>query len=127
MTYDYRKAMQEDIITYIRENYTRGEIIEKLEARDEWEEELNDGLWCEDAITGNASGSYTFNRLRAREYVLSDPDTLKEALYDFCEDAATVGEKFLSEDWEWFDVTIRCYLLNESIGNALDELERMCR
>ncbi len=119
--------MQEDIITYIRENYTRGEIIEKLEARDEWEEELNDGLWREDAITGNASGSYTFNRLRAREYVLSNPDALKEAICEFCEDAETVGEKFLSEDWEWFDVTIRCYFLGESIGIALDELERMCR
>ena len=125
--YDYRKAMAEDIINYIRENYTSEEIAEKLETREEWEEELNDNLWIEDSITGNASGSYTFSRLKAREYVLSDPGTLREALIEFCEEAATVGEKFLNEDWEYFDVTIRCYLLSESIRNALDALEGGCR
>lgn len=124
MPYNYRKAMIEDIINYIRENYTGAEIAEKLETREEWEEELNDNLWIEDSVTGNASGSYTFSRLKAREYVLSNPDTLKEALVEFCTDAATVGEKFLSEDWEYFDTTIRCYLLNESICNALNDLER---
>lgn len=127
MPYNYRKAMIEDIINYIRENYTGAEIAEKLETREEWEEELNDNLWIEDSITGNASGSYTFSRIKAREYVLSDPDTLREALAEFCEDAATVGEKFLSEDWEYFDVTIRCYLLGESIRGALDKLEKGCR
>lgn len=35
----------------------------------------------------------------------------------------TIAEKFLDEEWEYFDVTIRCYLLDRAIENALDSLE----
>ena len=30
---------------------------------------------------------------------------------------------FLEENWEYFDVTIRCYLLSQAISAAIDELE----
>lgn len=127
MHYNYREAMREDILQHIRENYTADEIREKLEDREEWRTELEDDLWIEDTVTGNASGSYTFNSNQAREYVLDNMDELTDALRDFCEDPAEIGSHFLREDWEYFDVTIRCHLLGECITAVLfdlaDELE----
>lgn len=121
--YDYNQAMNEDIRDHIRENYTPEEVIEKLQDRDEWESELNNELWTRDPVTGNASGSYTFNSWKAKEYVTDNTDLLREALCEFCTEPYTIAEKFLDGEWEYFDVTIRCYLLNSIICEVLDELE----
>lgn len=121
--YNYHLAMNEDIRDYIRENYTEEEIRENLENRSAWEEELYDDLWVHDSVTGNASGSYTFNRWKAEEYVTDNNDLLREALREFCVDAETIAEKFLDEEWEYFDVTIRCYILGSVLYEVLDEIE----
>lgn len=120
--YDYRKAICEDICDYIKENYSDEELTKALENREEFEEELNDSLWVEDSVTGNASGSYTFNRARAAEYVGDNLDILTEVCAEFGITAEKVGEKFLESDFEYFDVTIRCGLLGECISTVLDEL-----
>ena len=119
--YDYRKSMCEDIRDYIKENFSDEELEKALENREEFEEELNDSLWTEDSVTGNASGSYTFNRARAAEYVGDNLDILAEICAEFGITAEKVGEKFLESDYEYFDVTIRCGLLNECISTVLDE------
>ena len=121
--YNYTKAMHEDVLEYIKNHYTITEQLEKLEDRDEWETELNDTLWVEDSVTGNASGSYTFNRYMAREYVIGNIEILADALRDFCTEPKEIGERFLNEEWEYFDVTIRCFLLGGAIVHALDELQ----
>ena len=90
---------------------------------EELEQHLNDELWTVDSVTGNASGSYTFNRVQAQIYVLDGMDELEEAAREFDIDPATIGEKFLESDWEYFDVTIRCYLLGECIAAALEKIE----
>ena len=46
-----------------------------------------------------------------------------EAISEFGVDSETVAEKFLDADYEYFDVTIRCYLLGQAISEALDEME----
>lgn len=122
--YDYKQTMNDDIRDHIRENYAPEEIAEKLRDRDEWEQELNDDLWIDDSVTGNASGSYTFNRAKAREYVQDNTELLQEALREFCTESETIAEKFLNDDWEYFDVTIRCYLLGSVLYEVLDELEK---
>lgn len=116
--YDYLSEMKNDVLAAIRDQYS----LADYENRDELEQVLNDELWIDDGVTGNASGSYTFNSSRAQEYVSDNMDLLKEALAEFCEDAATTAEHFLNEDWEYFDVTIRCYLLGQAISEALDEI-----
>lgn len=123
MKYNYCESIKNDVLEYIKENYTTREQIENLDNRNEWLEKLNDALWVEDSVTGNASGSYTFNRYMAREYVLEWLDVLRDALEDFGVTPKMVSEKFLDEEWEYFDVTIRCYLLGGAIVHALDELE----
>ena len=118
--YDYREAMNEDIREAINNDY---DVNDFRGDRDTLEEKLNDDLWIDDSVTGNGSGSYTFNYLKAREYVMDNPDLLGEMIKEFCIDANTVGEKFINEEWEYFDVSIRCYLLGECIGAVLDDME----
>lgn len=121
--YNYQKAMLEDVLEYISEHYTQEELLEKLEDKDTFYEELNEAMWIDDSVTGNASGSYTFNTYKAKEYVENNLDILREALEEFSVEPKTFMEKFLNEDWEHFDVTIRCYLLSGAIYEALEELE----
>lgn len=118
--YDYREAMTEDVKEWIKENI---DLTEWTEDREGLEQQLNDDLWTADSVTGNGSGSYTFNRVQASLYVLDNMDLLQKAINEFATDPATVGDKFIYEDWEWFDVTIRCYLLWSVISDVLDEME----
>lgn len=115
----YLEMVKEDVLDYIR---TEG-IEWDEDTRDDIEQELNDDLWTVDSVTGNGSGSYTFNSYKAREYVLDDPDTIREALSEFCVPADEIGEKFLNEEWEYLDVTARCYVLGQAIAEAMDEIE----
>lgn len=116
--YNYLEAMKNDITEYINDNINLADYAD----RDELESYLNDELFTEDSVTGNASGSYTFSRAQAQEYVKDNIDLLKDACEEFGTDAATVGEWFLSEDWEKMDVTIRCYLLGQAIAEVLDDM-----
>lgn len=118
--YDYLESMKDDIKTYIITDEMKQEIKEDREAV---EERLNDELWIDDSITGNASGSYTCNCSRAQEYVTDNGDLVREMVSEFCIESETVAEHFLNEDWEWFDVSIRCYLLGQAISEVLDEIE----
>ena len=117
--YNYLEAMKSDIKDYIKNEINTANYSD----REELENNLNDILWNEDSVTGNASGSYTFNCADAKEYVTDNIDLLAEACKEFGVTNETVGEKFLNEDWEYFDVTIRCYLLNQAISEALDEID----
>lgn len=119
MSYNYINAMTEDIRDYITENINKEDYTED---RDGLEEYLNDTLWTEDSVTGNASGSYTFNRKTAKEYVLDNTDLLKEAYTEFGQ-REEIADVICDENWETADVTIRCYLLGQSIREVLDDLE----
>ena len=124
--YYYQEEMVADIISHIKAHGTEEELrgkLSELGGREELETELNDELWNSDSVTGNASGSYTFNSYKAAEYVVDNTDILQDAICEFGIDAETVVTRFLNGNWEWFDVTIRCYLLGECISEALDRLE----
>lgn len=124
-TYNYLEAVIADVKEYIEYNMDLEHdiITGQFEDRDEIEQYLNDTLWIEDSVTGNASGSYTFNRQEAKENVLNDTEAVTEAIREFCDDAITIANHFLDEDWEWFDVTARCYYLGQAIAEVLDELK----
>ena len=118
--YDYFMAIKNDVLTYIDENYTTEELKEHLANKDDFYEKLNDDLWVCDSVTGNASGSYTFNTWKAEENLCHNLDLLKDALEEFCCDYAVALEKGA----EYCDVTIRCYLLGSVLYVVLNELER---
>jgi hypothetical protein len=118
--YDYREVIKEDIKTWIEENMETEEVRERIENdREGLAEELNESLWIEDSVTGNASGSYTFNTFKAEENLCHNMDLLEECASEFGGD---VGE-WIKKGAEYCDVSIRCFLLGECIESALDELE----
>lgn len=121
--YHYLTEMIEDVTEYLTGENTPEELRELMTDRDEWEQKLNDDLWMVDSITGNASGSYTFCRYTAKAYVTDNMSLLVDALHDFGTDNEEIANRFLDEDWEYFDVTIRCYLLSQAINLAIDEIE----
>ena len=113
--YDYYEAVKNDVIDYIKENYTDEEIQAGLD-----EEELYNSCWISDSVTGNGSGSYTFCTATAWDNLGSNLDLMEEA-------AACFGdEPIIKDEWdhgpEWWDVSIRCYLLSGAISEALEEL-----
>lgn len=114
--YDYREAMTEDVKEWIKENI---DLTEWTEDREGLEQQLNDDLWTEDSITGNASGSYYCNSYKAEESIAHNWDLLNEALDEFEQNNINVIKKGA----EWADVTIRCYLLESVISDVLDEME----
>ena len=110
--YNYFESVCEDIRQYIEDN----EINVNEDNRQEIEEQLNDDLFVCDSVTGNASGSYTFNTWKAEEYLCHNLDLLAEACGEF---GSTPD---ILENAEGCDVTIRCYLLNQCISHVLDEI-----
>ena len=72
-----------------------------------------------DSVTGNASGSYTFNTYQAEENICHNLDLLGEALEEF----GSGADYLIHNGAEACDVTIRCYLLSECIAEALEEIE----
>ena len=122
--YNYLETMVEDIKDYLK-NEKEIENQKDIEDwdREELEEELHNELWVSDSVTGNASGSYFCNSYKSMECVLDNIDLLHDMYNDFGIEAETIGQKFLGEEWEWMDVSIRCYLLGQAISEALDEIE----
>lgn len=113
-TYNYLEAVTEDVKTYIDNEITLTDYTD----RDELEKYLNDTLFIEDSVTGNASGSYTFSTYQAEEYLCHNWDLLSDALEEFGGDI-----DILRQGAEACDVTIRCYLLGQAISEVLDEME----
>ena len=120
--HDYHEEMKADILEYLNEEYTTEEIKRNLEDKDEFYEKLFDDLWVTDSVTGNASGSYTFNRWDAEENICHNLGLLKDALDEFGSTLADALEKGA----EFCDVTIRCYMLGSVLYQVLNELEWGC-
>ena len=113
--YDYRESVKDDVLDYIKNevDFADYEDLEELE------EFLNDELFTNDSVTGNASGSYTFSRYEAEENICHNLELLGEALEAFGSSLAYL----MKNGAEAADVTIRCYLLNECIAEALEEIK----
>ena len=120
--YNYKKAVKEDVKRWMDDNHEPGASRE-LEFN---YDNVFEGCWVSDDVTGNASGSYTFNRLQAREYFFDDPDS-DEYIYQMCDEGfitqEEIGNRISSGDWEYIDVCIRCYLLSEAVQEAIDEID----
>lgn len=112
--YNYFEAVKEDVLQYINDH----EIKVTASNREEVEQDLNDKLFIEDSVTGNASGSYFCNAWKAEEALCHNMDLLAEAHEEF----GGLSADILSSA-ESCDVTIRCYLLGSAISEALDEVE----
>ena len=107
--YDYYDALYADNKDYIEENNF------DINA-DDAAEQLNDLLFVNDSVTGNASGSYFCNAWAAEEALCHNWDLMREAMREF--DMQQLGSA------EGMDVTIRCYLLGQVIEEVLENLKQ---
>ena len=110
--YDYRDAICEDIRTYIEDN--------DIDVNEVDQDELYDDLFVADSVTGNASGSYTFNASEAEENICHNWDLLNEACEEYGSD--NTASEILGHGAEWCDVIIRCHLLGECLDTVLNEM-----
>ena len=125
MTYDYREAVKADIKAWLVDNFEQLEdSVDDTTDREEVAEFLHDELWAEDSVTGNASGSYTFNREQAKKYVNDNMELAVEACKEF-DCIKKFADAIADNDYELLDVTIRCYLLGEVIDAVIDEAEEL--
>ena len=116
-TYNYFEAVKEDVKSYIENDIDIKKALSEAGDIDRLKDNLYDDLFCNDSVTGNASGSYTFNTWQAEENLCHNMDLLKEALEGF-----GCGIEYLEKGAEACDVIIRCYLLSSAISEVIDGL-----
>lgn len=112
-----RQQYIDEMAEAILERYTAEEIMDI--------DSIHESCWIDDAVTGNASGSFYFNSWSAMEAVV-DIDAigvLNEAVQDGLVGKERVADCLLDYDWETLDVMIRCYLLPEAIEEAITRLK----
>lgn len=116
----YINDLLDDIRDWIDSNidYTEYDSIEDLR------DYLNDELWSIDSITGNGpSMGYYANKKYAKEmFVENGIDEFDKIRKEFDIPKAEVLQHLLNSDWDWFDASIRCYLLGECIDNVLEDI-----
>lgn len=117
--YNYQENVLADVRQWMDDNaeYIKGRFGAITEDnRDDAEQWLYDEMFTSDSVTGNGSGSYTFNARQAEENIRHNLDLLGEALAEFgCEPSY-----IMENGAEACDVTIRCYLLYGAITEVLD-------
>lgn len=113
--YDYYKNVREDIKQRLNEWLD----FNKINGYSDIDEVINavyDDFFNSDSITGNGSGSYTFNSWVAEENLCHNMDLLKEALDEL---GGELNDYIDSA--EACDVTIRCYVLGQLVGEVVKE------
>ena len=114
--YSYYEEVSQAVEEAVNDEYTP-EVLEPVDLED-YAEKLNEKLWIEDAVTGNASGSYFFNSYEAEEALAGNWDIAAEAVSEF---GYNNGFNPFSRGAEWVDVTIRCYLLSQCIADYIEQ------
>ena len=114
--YDYRRHITDDIKSWLEYNNTledfTGDIYEYLDGE----------LWSLDCITGNGAFFYDSEE-RCTEYLSSNFDLALQACDELMVDIASLRlHSKLGSMARYIDCTIRCYLLDECIYKALEEL-----
>lgn len=103
MTFEeYKAQVYGDAVTFIDDNYRNYSDYQ----------ELYDDMFIDDSVTGNGSGSYTFNGYAAEENV-------KDLLFDDAfacaarDNGYQTNDIFGIESGETIDVMARCFALSE--------------
>lgn len=107
---EYKEELKNDLLEYAQD--CKGASLETF----------RDDAWTADSVTGNGSGSYTFNSAKAAENVadLIFSDELLDMFKEFGEDHIPV-----EKGPEYIDVSIRCFLLDEVINENEEEIKEI--
>lgn len=116
---DYEKEVYNDVTERLFNNLEY--YLERSESIEDLEEILSDDCFISDDVTGNASGSYTFNAHKAEENLAGNWELLADVLEEFGYDNSV---DVLRKGAEWCDVTIRCYFVGSAVHAVVaDNLE----
>lgn len=121
--YNYQEAIKADIIEWIKDNIEWIKENVDTNDNDEMYEFCVDHMYNADSVTGNASGSYTFSTYTAKTYVLYNVHLFFEAGIEWGVPMEEYLKHFEDEEWEYMDVTIRCYLLPEILTDVINNGE----
>lgn len=116
-TYSYPQHVKEDIKEFIEKRLDSGTFGMLVQGDEDTIEDVEDLLFTQDEITGNGSGSYTFNTLEAEENLTGNWDLLREA-----KEELDPQVDIIDKGPEYCDVLIRCYLLDWCFRKALADI-----
>ena len=107
---DYYEQVKSDAIDAIDEQFDSG----YWDADTQWDV-VYDNLFVDDGVTGNASGSYTFNAAKARKNVADAiwDEKILDALSEISIDGDEIAQYLYDNNAESLDVCIRCAMLGE--------------
>ena len=109
---DYKDEILEDVLQYAKENKGYYDSLDSF----------LDACFISDSITGNGSGSYTFNSQQAKENIedLLFSNELEEMFRDYGYESTPYNK-----GPEYIDVSIRCFLLDEVINENEEEIKNL--
>ena len=117
--YSYPKAVKSDIREYLKDELDVGTFGLLIQGDDDTIEDVREALFEDDSITGNASGSYTMNTLKAEENLVGNWDLLEEVMSEF-----DLHVNPIEKGAEWCDSLIRCYLVDWCFTEAIKEITK---
>ena len=120
--YNYLEEITNDIECWMDKDGDPFDISQ-FEDREEAKEFLYDELWTEEAITGNGPYGYASEE-ECEEFLCHNLDLLFNALFEFGELEESLLDDLHKHHKEknlarWADCTIRCYVLDNAIEDAL--------
>ena len=109
---EYKEQIKNDLLDYAEEKKGYCDSMENF----------RDDAFIEDTVTGNGSGSYTFNSKQAEENIkdLIFSDELLQMFKDFGYDRVP-----FEKGPEYIDVSVRCFLLDEVISENEKEIKEI--
>ena len=115
--YSYPSHVKQDIKKFIEARLDNGTFGLLIQDDQDTIEDVKDLLFNQDEITGNGSGSYTMNKMKAEQNLNGNWDLLKESRDELAHDV-----DLIERGPEFCDVLIRCYLLDWCFNKALSEI-----
>lgn len=107
---EYKEELKNDLLDFAEESRGYCNDLEKF----------RDNAFIADTVTGNGSGSYTFNSKQAEENIkdLIFDEELLRMFRDFGYDRIP-----FEKGPEYIDVSIRCFLVDEVISENEEEIK----
>lgn len=114
--YNYQQAVMYDIKDFIKNTYDTAQLM-NLDVSN-IVDQIRDELWDSDAVTGNIYGYDSEDVVL--QYVGENLKLALEALREFGCNLKDIPE---DRPGRWLDTTIRCYLLDQYLEQAVKELK----
>ena len=109
---DYKEQIKNDLLDFAGEQKGYCDSMDNF----------RDDAFIDDSVTGNGSGSYTFNSKKAEENIkdLIFSDELLQMFKDFGYDRVP-----MEKGPEYIDVSVRCFFIDEVISENEKEIKEI--